>query len=80
MKNLAIMIIVVFCVYSVASKYLKSNNDKPVSNKYTVYKALVNGKVVTCNTVEHSKLGYNMSNCYNGNTYFNVTNIEMTVD
>ena len=47
--------------------------------KYTKYRAIVNNKMVICNVVEHSKLGYNMSNCENGNLYFNVTNIEMAV-
>jgi hypothetical protein len=46
---------------------------------YTVYRATINNKLVTCNFVEHSKLGYNLKDCDNDSRYFNVTNIEMSV-
>lgn len=64
-------ICVLVCVYA----YQKDNIEKRM--QHTNYRATINNKVVVCNLVEHTKLGYNMSKCENGRQYFNVTNIEM---
>jgi hypothetical protein len=71
--------IVMLCLGGIlGSAYASETTCGKATGNTTVYKASINGSTVICNIVEHTKLGYNMSNCFNGNSYFNVTNIEMT--
>lgn len=73
---ISISIILAILAYSFSTENRGREFKK---EKYTIYRATINNKLVTCNVVEHSKLGYNLLNCTDDNIYFNVTNIEMTV-